>query len=305
MIALDELPRREGVELLRSAGLSGAWPISIALWDAPNGFNTSAKPDQQPCHVIALRLSGSLVQRVGSEAAKPERLRPEGFSIHPARQELRFVASSAIRFAHLYVGDRFLSDISGITARTVSEGDAIVPTDRVMYVDAEMSGQLDSYLRRAFEDSDPPTKLEMESRANLIALRLLRYREMQRNALVRPSGSELAPWQVRRICTYLEDNIDRPVRLNELSDMFGMSHEHLCRAFHNATGKPPGQWQLQKRMEIACKLITSSDATLTSIAQEVGYTGQSAFGNAFRDIIGVSPGQYRRTMRGRRIDEHL
>ncbi|MBY3422502.1 helix-turn-helix domain-containing protein [Rhizobium laguerreae] len=297
MIALDELPKREGVELVNCAGISSSWPISVALWDAPNGFNTSARPDQQPCHVIALRLSGSLVQRIGSGAGKPERLRPHGFSIHPARQELRFVASSAIRFAHLYVGDRFLRDISGITAQAVSEDNPLVPTDRVMYVDAEMSGQLDSYLRRAFEQRDPPTKLEMESRANLIALRLLRYRATRSQAAARSSGSELAPWQVRRICSYLEENINRTVRLDELSDMFGISHEHLCRAFHNAIGKPPGQWQLQKRMEAACHLLASSEATLTSIAQDVGYTGQSAFGNAFREAFGVSPGQYRRTMR--------
>lgn len=277
-----------------SAGIGSSWPISVAMWDAPNGFNTSARPDQQPCHVIALRLSGSLVQRLGPDAGRPERLRPQGFSIHPACQELRFVASSAIRFAHLYVSDPFLRDVSGAAAPAGAETGSLVRNDRVMYVDPEMSGQLDAYIRRAFERGDPPSKLEMESRANLIALRLLRYRALQEE---KPAGSELAPWQVRRVCTHLEANIDRPVRLEELADLFGLSKEHLCRAFHKATGKPPGQWQLQRRMEIACRLLTSSEATLTSIAQDVGYTGQSAFGNAFRDVIGVSPGQYRRTMR--------
>lgn len=300
MISLEELPKRDGVELMDCAGIGTSWPISVALWDAPNGFNTSAKPDQQPCHVIALRLSGSLVQRIGAGVDKTERLRPQGFSIHPARQELRFVASSAIRFAHLYIGEPFLRDISGITEQTVSEDNPLIPGDRVMYVDPEMSGQLDSYVRRAFATDDTPTKLEMESRANLIALRLLRYRTLQSASARRSSGSELAPWQVRRICSYLEDNIDRTVRLGELSQMLGMSSEHLCRAFHNATGKPPVQWQLHKRMETACVLLTSSEATLTSIAQDVGYSGQSAFGNVFREIIGMSPGQYRRQMRQER-----
>jgi len=297
VISLEELPRREGVELMDWAGIGSSWPISVAMWDAPKGFNTSSRPDQQPCHVIALRLSGSLVQRVGSGAGRPERLRPQGFSIHPARQELRFVASSAIRFAHLYISDPFLRAVSGASAQTASGGHPLVRNDRVMYVDPEMSGQLDSYIRRAFEHGDRPSKLEMESRANLIALRLLRYSTARDDTTDGSVAGELAPWQVRRICTHLEENIDRTVRLGELSEMFGITNEHLCRAFHKAMGKPPLQWQQQKRMEIACRLLASSEATLTSIAQDVGYTGQSAFGNAFRDVIGVSPGQYRRTMR--------
>jgi AraC family transcriptional regulator len=292
VISLDELPKREGVDLVDWAGISSPWPISVAMWDAPNGFNTSARPDQQPCHVIALRLSGALVQRVGAE--KAERLRPRGFSIHPAHHELRFVASSAIRFAHLYVSDSFLHDVSGLTANAVSGDGALVPNDRVMYVDPEMSGHLHSYIRRAFERSDPPSKLEMESRANLIALRLLRYRKNLPCDTRFTAERELAPWQVKRICAYLEQNIDRAVRLGELSEILGMTKEHVCRAFHQATGKPPGQWLLQKRMEVACRLLKSSDATLTSIAQDVGYTGQSAFGSAFREVIGMSPGKYRR-----------
>jgi AraC family transcriptional regulator len=51
-------------------------------------------------------------------------------------------------------------------------------------------------------------------------------------------------------------------------------------------------------METACSLLAKTDASLTSIAQEVGYAGQSAFGAVFRTMIGLPPGQYRRTARG-------
>lgn len=294
MVSLNELSKREGVDLVDVAGINASWPMPVAIWNAPHGFDTSAQPDYQPCCVIALRLSGSLVQRVASGSAKRERLRPRGFSVHPPRRDLRFVAPSAIRFAHIYVSEAFLRNIAGQAAYpTPDEGD-LGENDRVMYEDSEMMLNLESYVRRAFEATDRPTKFEMESRANLIALRLLQHSlGLRRDDPISVKG-ELAPWQVRRVCTYLEENFDRVVRLEELADLLGVSKEHLCRGFHRATGKPPVQWQLSKRMEAACRLLSTTQASLTSIAQDVGYAGQSSFGNAFRDIIGMTPCEYRR-----------
>ncbi|QWW71332.1 AraC family transcriptional regulator [Rhizobium sp. WYJ-E13] len=293
MISREELPKREGVELLDWAGVDGSWPMPVAIWDAPKGFNTCTRPDHQPCHVIAVRLSGALVERVRPDAFKSERLRPRGFSVHPAGRELRFVASSAIRFAHLYVSQAFLQDIYGKTTTSGSPDAALVRSDRVMYLDAEMSSQLDAYVHRAFQRSDPPSKLEMESRANLIALRLLRYKSMEPLSSSQ-SESNLAPWQLRRVCNHLEANLDRTVRLTELAELIGISKEHLCRAFHLTTGRPPLRWHLEKRIERACELLARNQSTLTSIAQDVGYSGQSSFGTAFKELMGMTPDQYRR-----------
>ncbi len=293
MISVDELPKREGVELLDLAGMDSSWPVPVALWNAPRGFDTRGHPDQQPCHVIALRLSGGLVQRVDDEAGRRERLRPNGFSVHPAHQELRFVAPSAIRFAHLYVSDSFFRHISSAMSSS-SEVDRIFRPDRVMYEDREITEAINLYVRRAFETKDRASKFEMENRANLIALRLL-----QRNwsEIREQAGGEMAPWQVRRICSHLEQNLDRAVSLEELSELVDLSVEHMCRAFRRATGVPPLRWHIGKRMEAARALLIETDASLTSIAQEVGYGGQSAFGAVFRAVVGLSPGRYRRVGR--------
>lgn len=298
MFSMDELPKRAGVELMDLAGVGASWPMPVALWDAPKGFDTRLHPDHQPCHVIALRLTGSLVQRVGPTTVRPERLRPDGFSVHPANVELRFMAPSAIRFAHLYLPDAFVSQVSGMA----SAGDpgGLIRTERVMYEDREITEAIGWYVRRAFERDDHPSRFEMESRANLIVLRLLQRHWRQRPAVPPSAGSEMAPWQVRKICTHLEGNLDRPVGLDELSSLVGLSGEHLCRAFRRAIGVPPLKWQLLKRMEVAGRLLIETDASLTSIAQDVGYSGQSAFGSAFRSVFGMSPGQYRRTRRSAR-----
>lgn len=292
MISVDQLPRREGVKLLDLAGVEQSWPMPVALWDAPRGFDTRGHPDHQPCHVIALRLDGGLVQRIDEHACQAERLRPNGFSVHPAHRDLRFVATSPIRFAHLYVTEPFFRRVlAGLGAPKADFG-TVIQIDRVMYEDDEITGAVKAYITRAFDGGDRPTRLEMESRANLIALRLLQ-RHWFRQQAPRSPGGEMAPWQVRRICAHLEQNLDRTVSLEELSELVDRSAEHTCRAFSRATGVPPLRWQAQKRMEVACRLLVETDASLTSIAQQVGYSGQSAFGAVFRKLLGVSPGRYR------------
>ncbi|CAH1657464.1 Helix-turn-helix transcriptional regulator [Hyphomicrobiales bacterium] len=292
-ISARELPQRDGVELIDMAGVDALWPMPVALWNAPKGFDTRARPDHRPCHVIAFRLAGSLVQRIGEQSLRPERLRPNGFSVHPAHCELRFVAPSAIRFAHIYVPEAFLSHIAGNVSVSLAS-ERLVGDQRVMYEDAELTAAIEAYVNRAFDRTDLPTRLEMESRANLIAIRFL-----QRH-LPHPfakKGTELAPWQVQKVSRYLEDNLDRNVTLTELSSLIDLSPEHVCRAFKRATGLPPQRWAIRKRMEAACRLLAETDTSLTSIAQEVGYAGQSAFGTVFRNALGVSPGQYRRNSR--------
>ena len=292
MISVDELPKRAGVELLDFAGTEASWPVPVALWTAPLGFDTRGRPDHQPCHVIALRLSGGLVKRIDDESGRDERLDPNGFSVHPAHRELRFVAPSPIRFAHLYLTRSFLTGIA--SALPATEIDRLLRPDRVMYVDGEITDAIGLYVRRAFERDEPASKLEMESRANLIALRLLQRRWTAGRG---ESGGEMAPWQVSRICRHLEQNLDRTVSLDELAQLVGLSVEHMCRTFRRSTGVPPLRWHIQKRMEVARTLLTESDASLTSIAQEVGYAGQSTFGAVFRAVVGVPPGRYRRRSR--------
>jgi AraC-like DNA-binding protein len=47
-------------------------------------------------------------------------------------------------------------------------------------------------------------------------------------------------------------------------------------------------------MLLAAKRLRESDAPLTTVAREVGYTSEFAFAKAFKRSQGISPGRYRR-----------
>lgn len=53
-------------------------------------------------------------------------------------------------------------------------------------------------------------------------------------------------------------------------------------------------WLAERRIARAKALLANPNLSLIDIAQMVGYSGQSTFGEAFRRATGVTPGRYRR-----------
>jgi AraC family transcriptional regulator len=288
---------RQGVDLVRLAGLQSAWSVPAVLWHAPAGFDTSETPDRPSSNTIAVRLAGSLVEKVTCGRGALERLAPDGFSIHPAGSELRFLARSEIHYAHLHITDRFLNRVRRETKGVSAAEHLLFRSDRVMFRDDEIRSAIEEYVRRAFDDDDPPLRLEMDSRATLIVLSLLKRHGLgtpDRRTELRVGA--LADWQVRKVCDYLSEDLKRNFALSELADLVGLSQEHFCRAFGRSMGSSPYRWLLERRMARARELLSDRNQSLTAIAQEVGYAGQSAFGVAFRKVTGRTPSQYRRAI---------
>lgn len=289
-----ELPRRAGVELVNAAGFN-SWSLPVALWNAPSGFDTRNRPDNQPYHTIALRLAGGLVKRIAGSRGRDETLRSDGFSVHPADNDLQFLAESPIRYAHIYVTNDFLRRVAEEGGAQADQATSLVPQDRVMYYDSELKDSVQAYLARAFDPDDGATRFEMDSRANLLILSFLKRHGLAAGTnSARRSKGRLADWQIRRVCQFMETRVKGDFSLDDLSRLIGLSPEHFCRAFTRALGRPPFRWLEQRRMEIARSLIADGQLSLTEIALELGFSGQSTFGTAFRRVTGITPTQYRR-----------
>jgi AraC family transcriptional activator of mtrCDE len=58
-----------------------------------------------------------------------------------------------------------------------------------------------------------------------------------------------------------------------------------------------GAFLVKTRLMAAADLLKSSDATVATIAAEVGYQSESAFSRAFRTEFGTTPARLRRDQR--------
>jgi AraC family transcriptional regulator len=75
--------------------------------------------------------------------------------------------------------------------------------------------------------------------------------------------------------------------------------------FRAATGCTPHQYLLQLRIEKAQSLMKDQFLRIIDIAESCGFASQSQFSRVFRQVIGVTPRQYRRDTVGERYLYHM
>jgi AraC family transcriptional regulator len=107
----------------------------------------------------------------------------------------------------------------------------------------------------------------------------------------------LAPWQESRAKEAMDANLDKEINIARLAYECGLSTSQFARAFKQSTGCPPHRWLLQRRIKRAQNLLLTSDRTLTEIARACGFSDQPHLTRAFGQIVGTSPGLWRRARR--------
>jgi AraC-like DNA-binding protein len=132
--------------------------------------------------------------------------------------------------------------------------------------------------------------LERETRLRMALARLIeRYGEP--NARLPALGNERQAVQKARC--YLEEHVAEGVRLADVAAHVALSPYHLLRAFRAATGLTPHAYLDNLRIRRAECLIAAGKP-LAEVSAESGFSSQSHFTRRFRQIIGVTPGQYAR-----------
>lgn len=85
--------------------------------------------------------------------------------------------------------------------------------------------------------------------------------------------------------------------VEELAEVLEVSKSHLVRSFKAATGKTPGQYLTEIRIEAAKQLLAAEDCPLELLAQLTGFSGANYFCKVFRSSTGMTPAAYRRSVR--------
>jgi AraC-like DNA-binding protein len=87
----------------------------------------------------------------------------------------------------------------------------------------------------------------------------------------------------------IHGDIAQPWTVARLASVAGMSRAAFAAIFTRQVGQPPLGYVRTWRLTLARAALARGDSDVASIAGEVGYTSQSAFGHAFRCAFGTSP----------------
>jgi AraC family transcriptional regulator len=140
-------------------------------------------------------------------------------------------------------------------------------------------------------------RLAAESLANLLAVHLIRNASTP-HAPARRTDGALPQRKLRAVVECIEEQLDANLSLDQLAAAAHLSAYHFARQFKAATGLPPHQYVIARRIERAKEIMLSeTDLSLAEIAALVGFSDQSQLTRHFKRLIGVTPARFGRPSR--------
>ena len=105
--------------------------------------------------------------------------------------------------------------------------------------------------------------------------------------------------KVKEIHSLITGRLDKTFTVEELSAISGMPSVSLRKVFKAVYGAPVYRYMKAYKMKTAAEmLISEKNVNISEIAQRLGYDNASKFSAAFRDIMGVTPLNYRNRQEG-------
>jgi len=152
-------------------------------------------------------------------------------------------------------------------------------------------------LESAAQSGDSSNQLYVDHLAYAFTLRLFSSGENgsgeNRQSRQVPRGA-LPLNRLRRVVERMRADLATNLDLKTLAAESGYSRNQFLRMFRTATESTPHQFFLQLRVEKAQSLMKNTSLRIIDIAASCGFASQAHFSRVFRQIVGVTPMQYRR-----------
>jgi transcriptional regulator GlxA family with amidase domain len=179
------------------------------------------------------------------------------------------------RFPQVMVRPQRALVVSGEGQRLIMAGGGTSWMDLVLYIIARTVG-LEEAIRVA--------------RVNLIDWHNIGQQPFARLARTR----QVEDADIARCQTWLAEHYDRRNPVSALVEYSGLPERSFKRRFQHATGMSPLEYVHSLRLEEAKHMLESTELSIETIANEVGYEDAAFFSRLFRRKVNLTPAQYRR-----------
>ena len=126
-------------------------------------------------------------------------------------------------------------------------------------------------------------------------LSLLLYRNQSLPTLPRKKGRRSS---LELTIEFMQDNFEKPLRLEDLAREAGMSVSHFSELFRGQTGQSPIAYLTGIRIRHACRMLDLNGQSVKSVAIKCGYRDPYYFSRVFKKVMGQSPEKYRAVKKG-------
>lgn len=98
---------------------------------------------------------------------------------------------------------------------------------------------------------------------------------------------------VDKVSKYIDDNMDKMLKLEELASICNLSPGYFSRIFKKETGKTVITYINEKKVERAKKLLKESKEPIINISLDLGFDDCGYFIRVFKKIAGLTPKAFR------------
>ena len=96
----------------------------------------------------------------------------------------------------------------------------------------------------------------------------------------------------------VDERFRETLALSDVAEALHVTSGHLTETVRRNTGRPLGEWILQRRMTEARLLLGETEAPIAAIAARCGFATVGHFGRPFRRLHGTRPSEWRLSVTG-------
>jgi len=99
--------------------------------------------------------------------------------------------------------------------------------------------------------------------------------------------------RIKIMLKFIHENYKKNISLDDIASSASLSKSECCRCFKRSLNVSPFEYLIQNRVLVSAKLLVSTDKSISSISEEVGFNGLSYFYKTFKSIMKMTPAQFR------------
>ena len=91
----------------------------------------------------------------------------------------------------------------------------------------------------------------------------------------------------------MDEKFNEKISLQKYAEQLNISYDYFRHKFKSITGVSPQEYIVNKRLEAALNLISTTNLSCTEISEKCGFSDSAQFSKMFKEKYKISPRKYR------------